>query len=147
RLRSGHDHSNAVPDPTGRVWAVPEGGCVMAAVQTVTAAKTGAPAKVRALLPGGGRLLARLLLLGGGSLNGVPSTWLVWATCKPNTEIYSIPITLWPRNVTYFNYQQLFSEFPFARWYGNSVLVASTRTLLSVFLSALAGFGFAKYRF
>lgn len=119
----------------------------MAADQTVTAAKTGTPVKVRALLTGAGRLLVLLLLLGGVFLTAVPYIYMVSATFKPNTEIYSIPITLWPRNVTYFNYQQLFSEFPFARWYGNSVLVASTRTLLSVFLSALAGFGFAKYRF
>ena len=74
------------------------------------------------------------------------STWCS-ATFKPNTEIFAFPITLWPRKRDNFNYAQLFSEFPFARWFGNCVFVASARTLLSVFLSALAGFGFAKYRF
>jgi ABC-type sugar transport system, permease component len=103
--------------------------------------------KTRKLLTSAGRLVVWLALLAGVFMTAIPYIYMVSATFKPNTEIFAFPITLWPRNVTTFNYAQLFSEFPFARWFGNSVFVASVRTLLSVFLSALAGFGFAKYKF
>lgn len=122
----------------------------MSVDRTVAATNVEVAAKTRPtprLAVSVGRTLVLLVLLGGVALTAIPYIYMVSATFKPNTEIFAFPITLWPRNVTLFNYQQLFQEFPFFRWYANTVLVASSRTLLSVFLSALAGFGFAKYVF
>lgn len=119
----------------------------MLAERSVATPETPTARRVRKLLASLGRLVVWMALAGGVVMTALPYIYMVSATLKPNTEIFAFPITLWPRNVTTFNYAQLFSEFPFARWYANSIFVASSRTLLSVFLSALAGFGFAKYKF
>ncbi|MEM9752038.1 MAG: carbohydrate ABC transporter permease [Planctomycetota bacterium] len=44
------------------------------------------------------------------------------------------------------NYLQVFREIPFARYYVNSLFVASAVTFLQVFTSSLAAFGFARLR-
>lgn len=114
--------------------------------RAVTQVQQAAPTTYR-FMEKTGRGLVLLLLFVGIIGTAMPYIYMISATFKPNTEIFAFPITLWPRDVTFFNYQQLFSEFPFARWFGNTIFVAGARTLLSVFLCSLGGFGFAKYHF
>jgi ABC-type glycerol-3-phosphate transport system permease component len=45
------------------------------------------------------------------------------------------------------NYNRLFDDWPFWSWYANSLIVAVLLTIAVLFLTSLAGFGFAKYRF
>ena len=88
----------------------------MSVDRTVAATNVEVAAKTRPtprLAVSVGRTLVLLVLLGGVVLTAIPYIYMVSATFKPNTEIFAFPITLWPRNVTLFNYQQLFQEFPF----------------------------------
>ena len=83
----------------------------------------------------------------GGIFMALPLVWMLSASFKPTSEIYRFPPTLIPEQFTLANYERLFTDWPFANWYTNSLLVATITTIAVLFFSSLAGFGFAKYRF
>jgi ABC-type glycerol-3-phosphate transport system permease component len=83
----------------------------------------------------------------GGIITAWPIIWMVSASFKRLNEIYAFPPTIIPRAFTFANYQRLFTEWPFARWYLNSLMVAVLVTIAVLFFTSLAGLGFAKYRF
>jgi ABC-type glycerol-3-phosphate transport system permease component len=52
-----------------------------------------------------------------------------------------------PENLYLGNYQLLFDETSFVRWFANSVFVALARTIIAITLSLMAGYAFAKFEF
>lgn len=77
----------------------------------------------------------------------IPFLYMAFSAFKPNAEIFGLPLTFFPAHPTLANMTALLNMFPFARWFLNSVIVAGVGTILSVLLSSLAGFAFAKYQF
>jgi multiple sugar transport system permease protein len=77
----------------------------------------------------------------------LPFVWMVLSSFKTYREILSLYPTLWPRAFTLINYQTLLTELPFARYFLNSIGLATTVTLIILFTSSICGFVFAKYRF
>ncbi len=82
-------------------------------------------------------------------LVGIPFIYMVTGSFKLNAEIYRYPVTILPQAPTLENYARLLSgkEIPYLRQFGNSLFVATTQTLLTLSVSALVGWGFAKYEF
>ncbi|MEY9996453.1 multiple sugar transport system permease protein [Streptomyces sp. V4I8] len=76
-----------------------------------------------------------------------PLLWALSGSFKPRGDIFAYPPRLIPDPFTLDNYQRLFSGQPFWRWFLMSTVVALTATVVSVFVCALAGYGFAKFRF
>ena len=74
-----------------------------------------------------------------------PLFWAISASFKERGEIFSV--SLLPENPTLDNYQRLLDGQPFWSWFGMSVGTATVATVVSVFVCALAGYGFAKFRF
>ena len=91
--------------------------------------------------------LLHLALVIGLVVTALPLVWTVSSSLKPVADIFTYPPRLLPQHATLQNYQRLFAGQPFGRWLFTSIWVAFVTTVISVFLSALAGFGFAKYRF
>lgn len=56
-------------------------------------------------------------------------------------------IAPWPAHWSFANFVSVMTDQPFARWLGNSVLVAAATTLLGVFLACTAGYAFSRFRF
>lgn len=77
----------------------------------------------------------------------IPFLYMAFSAFKQNSEIFGVPLTLFPTHPTFANMSALLSNFPFARWMLNTAIVAIVGTVLSVLLSSLAGFAFAKYDF
>ncbi|MBC7814656.1 MAG: carbohydrate ABC transporter permease [Burkholderiales bacterium] len=94
-----------------------------------------------------GTLALNLAVAIGGIIIILPLLWMVSASFKPIMEIYAFPPTLIPQNFTLTHYERLFTDWPFWSWYGNSITISLILTLLVLFFTSLAGFGFAKYRF
>lgn len=92
-------------------------------------------------------ILINAAILVGVVATIVPYIYMLSSGFKVNNEIYGFPITLWPRQPTLSNYQILISQFPYVRWYLNTIVIAVLGTALNVFLASLAGFAFAKYEF
>ena len=76
-----------------------------------------------------------------------PFLYLVSTSFKPNRFSFEWPPEFLPRPFTVDNYVQAWSANDFARYFLNSALVATTATLATVLLSALAAYAFARFRF
>ena len=88
------------------------------------------------------------LLIGlGGLAVAFPYFYMVISSLKHQDQIYQIPISLIPNPATLADYQQLFSNFPFPRWFLNSAIVAVGSTVATLIVCSLAGFALAKYQF
>jgi multiple sugar transport system permease protein len=74
-----------------------------------------------------------------------PFLWMLATSFKPASDIYSF--SLFPQRPTLDNYVTALTKFPFARWFGNSVLVAGLTTLSVAFFDSLAGYVLAKLQF
>ncbi|NED96490.1 carbohydrate ABC transporter permease [Phytoactinopolyspora alkaliphila] len=73
-----------------------------------------------------------------------PLYWLLISSLKPSTRLGEV--SLIPSSVTLGNYVAAFdTQIP--RWMLNTFGIALLTTLLGVVVAALAGFGFARYRF
>lgn len=64
-----------------------------------------------------------------------------------NSEIFSYPPSIFPKNWTLKNYISVFSAIPLAKYFFNSLFVATVTTIGQVIISALAGYAFAKLKF
>lgn len=77
----------------------------------------------------------------------IPFVWMVSTSFKFPEEIFIFPPRWIPENPTLKNYIDLFKSVNFGRPFLNSVIVSLSITFLSVLFSAMAGYGFAKFKF
>ncbi len=75
-----------------------------------------------------------------------PFLWMISAGLKGPSEIFGQP-SLIPTELRWSNYLEVFSYQPFARQYFNSLYIAVTVTVLTLFISSLAGYALARLRF
>jgi ABC-type glycerol-3-phosphate transport system permease component len=91
--------------------------------------------------------LTNLILIVIVCVVAVPFVTMVLGSLKPQNEIYSTSIKFLPSKWYPNNYEKLFGETMYVRWYANTMIVALARTVLALLLCTLAGFAFAKYEF
>ena len=102
----------------------------------------------RALRPTG---MGAVILWVGLSLVAVASLFPFYAmivlSLKPNT-IVELPGSLWPfSDISFDSYTQVFSGQNLPRWLLNTMIYALVSVVVVLFISALAGYAFAKKRF
>ena len=89
-----------------------------------------------------------LLMTAGGLVMVLPFVWMVLTSLKTKEEIYRFPPTLIPDNIfNLANYVKVFQLQPFGQFILNSLIVSAGATLVSLLVSSLAGYAFAKYKF
>jgi ABC-type glycerol-3-phosphate transport system permease component len=118
------------------------------AIQELTATSRARPTAGHPMsLPGRAGLYGLLAL--GVIVMATPFIWTLFASFKENTDIFRAPVQFLPRVWTLENYRNLLSgeRIPFLRQFANSAIIAIGQTALTVFLTSLAGFAFAKYEF
>jgi ABC-type glycerol-3-phosphate transport system permease component len=93
------------------------------------------------------RVLGNAVLLLAVLTMVMPFVYMILASFKPSSELYSIPLQLFPKDIYIGNYQLLFERTNFIRWFLNTALVAVARTLLTIVFSLMAGYAFAKFEF
>ena len=79
-----------------------------------------------------------------------PFFWMIISSFKLNRDVLAIPIQFFPPTWNWMSYVNVFTKFPdfnFPRFILNSLIVTIIAVLFCLFLSATAGYGFAKYRF
>ncbi len=99
--------------------------------------------------PGGWRRSALLVTaLVVAVLFAFPIWFMITSAFKAEAEIQAIPIHWLPHEFQWLNRFREAAEFaPLWRYFANSSLFALVHVAVTVFFGALAGFGFAKYRF
>ncbi len=76
-----------------------------------------------------------------------PFLWMLSTSLKPSETIFSSPPQWIPWPPTFAHYRTLWVETPFARFFINTLVVAVGTTVISVVISALAGYGISRFRF
>ena len=87
------------------------------------------------------------VVLIGVLLTAIPFIYMMTASVRNQGELYSLPVTIMPREWSGHNYDKLFGDTNFIIWYGNTIFTAGLRTVIGVYFAALAGCAFAKYSF
>jgi multiple sugar transport system permease protein len=77
----------------------------------------------------------------------LPLAWMASVSLMAPGEASTYPPPLLPTHATFANYRELFERAGMGRHLGNSVLVATAITLLSLCFNLSAGYAFAKLRF
>ncbi|MBO2459925.1 carbohydrate ABC transporter permease [Actinomadura violacea] len=114
-----------------------------AATPPRTPARPTAPRRVRLL----GRGAAVLVLTVGALVSAVPFYWMVVASTRDNAELFASPPPFLPGGRLLHNLVALQHSIGFGRVLLNSVGVSVVYTVLSSLISAMCGYGLAKFRF
>ncbi len=95
------------------------------------------------------KTVVTILMLAGSLLFLLPFFWMLSASFKLEGEVFSYPIQWIPRHWNgYENYKEVwFGQFPFYKYYWNSIKVSVGTTVISALVSAMAAYGFSKIQF
>jgi multiple sugar transport system permease protein len=87
-------------------------------------------------------------VLGGLALMVLfPFYWMTITSFKTEEQMRSIVSMFWPRPFAVENYQQLLAKTEFAAWYGNSITVAVSSTLLATAVGTIGAYALARLKF
>lgn len=87
------------------------------------------------------------LLIGGSLLMIVPFLYMVSTSFKPHILLFEIPPQFIPHHATLSNYTGAISSNSFGRYFLNSLLVSVVATAVSVLLSSMMAYAFARFDF
>jgi len=76
-----------------------------------------------------------------------PTWWMFTASLKPIEEVFAFPASLIPNDFQISNYAEVFRLQPFLRQYWNSMFIAVVVTIISVTISTMGGYAFARISF
>jgi multiple sugar transport system permease protein len=77
----------------------------------------------------------------------VPFLWMLSSSLKLDNEVFSVPIQWIPKSPRWANYLDIWKQVPFLTFYKNTAKLTLIITLLQLFTSSLASYGFAKMKF
>ncbi len=77
----------------------------------------------------------------------VPFVWMLSASFKLKTEIFSVPIKWIPETFHLDNYRSIVEEIPFPLYFFNTAKITIIITILQVITCSMAAYAFSKLRF
>lgn len=77
----------------------------------------------------------------------IPFGWMILSSFKSSNEVFSIPMRLLPTVWHTENYQQIWDKIPLMTFFKNTVKLTVITTVIQVFTSCFAAYGFAKVKF
>jgi len=93
------------------------------------------------------RLFLHLVLILLALTTVFPFFWTVSASLKGNEAILATPPALFPSSPQWSNYADLLASIPLFRFFVNSLIVASSTTILQLLTCSMAAYAFARMRF
>lgn len=76
-----------------------------------------------------------------------PFYWLLITSFKPQSEIFSMPISYWPRDFSLENYISIFRMNHFGLYIFNSVYTSVVSSLVAVVFAVMGGYVIARFTF
>jgi multiple sugar transport system permease protein len=76
-----------------------------------------------------------------------PFYWMGLTSFRTGKQVYVKEQVLVPRDLTWENYQFVFTERPTARWLRNSIVISFASSSLSVLIGILAGYAIVRLKF
>lgn len=94
-----------------------------------------------------GRLVSKTLLLLVGIIFFLPFVWMFFSSLKPSTEVLSSGSELFGSRLEWANYLEAFTAVPYGRILLNTFGIAAAGSLITVTVSVLSAYAFARLRF
>ncbi|WP_137150923.1 carbohydrate ABC transporter permease [Devosia sp. FKR38] len=76
-----------------------------------------------------------------------PFFWMVSNALRSNAEVLAIPVRILPSVFQWDNFAVTWTQLPFGRFFLNSLVVSGSVTVITVFVSCLSGYAFARLKF
>lgn len=76
-----------------------------------------------------------------------PLIWMVITSIKPQTELFRIPPGFLPERVTFEHFQELIENTPFLTYFGHSLVIATSTTVLVVVLGVLGAYSLVRFSY
>ena len=92
------------------------------------------------------KIIVGIFLILASLFTLLPLFWMLVSSVKPNQELLQFPPTIFPETITLENFIELFTRMNFMRYLLNTLIVVAW-SFVGMFLSAGAGYAFAKFNF
>jgi multiple sugar transport system permease protein len=76
-----------------------------------------------------------------------PLLWMLITSVKPQFELFRIPPTFWPEQITFEHYGRLLWETPFLTFMRNSLVLSVSTTILVVLVATLGAHSLVRFRY
>ena len=76
-----------------------------------------------------------------------PLIWMILTSIKPQFELFRIPPSVLPEQVTFEHYWRLLDETPFLRYFRNSTIIAVATTLLVIVVATLGAYSLVRFSY
>lgn len=76
-----------------------------------------------------------------------PFFWMVSNAVRSNAEVLAIPVRILPNVFEWHNFAAAWTQLPFGRFFLNSMIVSVSVTAITVVVSCLSGYAFARLKF
>ncbi|UXN69074.1 carbohydrate ABC transporter permease [Devosia neptuniae] len=76
-----------------------------------------------------------------------PFFWMVSNAVRSNAEVLAIPVRILPNVFEWHNFAAAWTQLPFGRFFLNSLIVSISVTVITVVVSCLSGYAFARLKF
>ena len=93
------------------------------------------------------RILMYVLLICLTVITVIPLLWMLSASLKLDSEVFSILIRWIPENPQWSNYVKIWSKIPLSTFTFNTIKLTVLITIIQVLTSSFAAYGFAKCTF
>jgi multiple sugar transport system permease protein len=91
--------------------------------------------------------LRYVILIVGAAVMVLPFAYMLATSFKPHAYIFELPPQFIPDEPTIDNYKRAWSSNQFDRYFLNSIVVAAATTVISVVVSAMMAYAFARFHF
>lgn len=93
------------------------------------------------------RIIRYAILVMGAIVMVLPFAYMVGTALSPERWVMPYPPTIWPQDATLDNFVRALTEAGLQRYALNSLIVASVSVLLTLIVSSLSAFAFARLEF
>src|SRR5689334_2153183 len=94
-----------------------------------------------------GPLVSQILLSLVALLFLVPIIWMLLSALKPSAEVFTVPPKLFGSEIKFGNFVEAWNYLPFGRFILNTLFVAGIGTLITLVVSAMSAYAFARLNF
>ncbi len=93
------------------------------------------------------KTLLYMILIGLSLMMLIPFAWMLSSSFKQNKDVFTYPMAWWPKEFIWTNYTSIWVKIPLLQYVFNTAKLTVIITLIQLFTSSFAAYGFAKLRF
>ncbi len=77
----------------------------------------------------------------------LPTYWVIVSSLKSGSDLFDWPPAMFPTGITLVNFKEALHTGNFPLYFWNSTLITSSSTMITLIISCMAAYAFAKFRF